>query len=417
MKKWIAVIVLLMLLMNLGIVYAAEETVPRYWLPELEQGAKEINTALMEAGSNKSAFLFYTDVHWNYSYQKAPMLLKYLYQHTGMNKTFFGGDIVDQEGTDYETMAYLWDWRSQVKDLPNHHSVVGNHDDGNTTDGLFTEDYIYAYLLAAEETPDIVRGEKGLYYYIDSPAEKTRYLFLDTAFQYIINDEAQKKFVQEALISTPDSWHIVAVSHIWYNVDYSTTPATISDLTYSGAYLLEQFDNYNMRRGIYAGCDARVEFCIGGHTHWDYDAVSASGIPILLMETESRHVRSGRDCSQGTVNESSVNGIIADYDAGKITVVRVGRGNSRTVALGAVKNIVVKTCNKVSLRDAQGEVLKQIVGGKELTLTGYSEEYDMFTTLYERKVYYINGTALSVLNDDYWVGISKDELIQYFKGE
>lgn len=323
---------------------ALHQVPPDYWETELQEGAEAINTALLNAGSNKAAFLFYTDAHWNNGAKRSPSLLKYLYEHTGMAKTFFGGDIVNNEADDYDTMSYLWDWRHMLKGLPNHHSVVGNHDDGNTTNNLFDEKYVYGYLLAAEETPDIVRGESGLYYYIDSPAEKTRYLFLDTAFQSVYYDDAQKEFVKNALLTTEAGWHIVAIAHIWHDTDYTVTPPVPSDLSLGGAYLLGQFDAYNSRSGEYAECAGWVEFCIGGHTHWDFDSTSETGIPVVLVETDSWHVRSGLNKSEGTTNESSVNGIIADYDAKTIHVVRIGRGESRDIT---VTTTIVKYTNKL----------------------------------------------------------------------
>jgi hypothetical protein len=309
------------------------EGIPEYWQSALDEGVEAINTALCNAGYNKSAFLFYTDCHWNYGSQRSPSLLKYLYQHTGMNKTFFGGDIVNNEADDYDTMAYLWDWRNQLKGLPNHHSVTGNHDDGNTTNNLFDEKYVYGFLLAAEETPDIVRGKDGLYYYIDSPTEKTRYLFLDTAFQSVYYSDTQKAFVDNALLTTPTGWHIVAIAHIWHDTDYSVTPAVPIGHSLGGAYLLGRFDAYNSRQGEFADCGGWVEFCIGGHTHWDFDSTSEGGIPVLLMETDSKHVRSGLGYTAGTTTENSVSGIIADYDAKTIKVVRIGRGASREVEM------------------------------------------------------------------------------------
>lgn len=309
------------------------ETIPGYWKTELDEGVKAINIALCDAGYNKAAFLYYTDVHWNYGSKRAPSLLKYLYQHTGINKTFFGGDIVNDEADDYETMSYIWDWRNQLKDLPNHHSVTGNHDDGNTTNNLFDVKHVYGFLLAAEETPDIVRGKDGLYYYIDSPTEKTRYLFLDTAFQSVYYSDSQKEFVDNALLTTPDGWHIVAIAHIWHDTDYSVNPPVPIGHSPGGAYLLGRFDAYNSRDGEFADCGAWVEFCIGGHTHWDFDSTSEGGIPVLLMETDSKHVRSGLGYTVGTTTENSVNGIIADYDAKKIKVVRIGRGSSREVEM------------------------------------------------------------------------------------
>lgn len=312
----------------------ASGNVPDYWQTALNDGVEAINTALCTAGFNKSAFLFYTDAHWNVSSQMSPKLLKYLYEHTGMAKTFFGGDIVTNEGDDYDTMAYLWGWRNQLKGLPNHHSVVGNHDDGNSTNNRFSEKYVYGYLLAAEETADIVRGN-GLYYYIDNPSEKTRYLFLDTAYKGAIAD--QQEFVKTALLGAADGWHIVVVSHIWYDTIYTTTPPSVGGINPNASIFLTMFDNYNQRVGEYTDCGGRVEFCIGGHTHRDYDGTSESGIPIILVETDSRDVRNGKSEAQykytaGTSTESSVNGIIADYDNSKVYIVRVGRGESREIS-------------------------------------------------------------------------------------
>jgi len=321
--------------------------VPSYWQTALDEGAEAINTALCEAGRNKSAFLFYSDVHWNYGSQMAPTLLKYLYEHTGMTRTFFGGDIVNNEADDYDTMKYLWDWRNQLKGLPNHHSVVGNHDDGNTTNNLFSEQYVYGYLLAAEETPDITRGDSGLYYYVDNSAEKTRYLCLDTAYKGIDSD--QTAFITEALKSTPANWHIVVVAHIWYQPDYtqsSVRPIPITGLDSGASTVATLLDSYNARSGDFAECGAWVEFCIGGHVHTDYDGQTPGGIPIILVETDSQHTRGTYTYTAGTTTESSVNGIVADYDNGKIHVVRIGRGESREIT---VSDTVVSYTNVLPL--------------------------------------------------------------------
>lgn len=304
--------------------------IPSYWQTALDDGVEAINTALCEAGRNKSAFLFYTDAHWNYGSQMSPTLLKYLYKHTGMTRTFFGGDIVNNEADDYDTMKYLWEWRKQLKDLPNHHSVVGNHDDGNTTNNLFSEQYVYGYLLSAEESSDMVMGE-GIYYYVDSPAEKTRYLCLDTAYRGV--DSKQQEFVKNALLTTPGGWHIVAISHIWHDTNYNVTPPVPGTINSGASTLLSMFEAYNSRNGDYADCTGWVEFCIGGHTHWDYDSTSALGIPIILVETDSQHIRSGLTFTAGTTTEASVNGIVADYDAKTVKVVRIGRGASREVEM------------------------------------------------------------------------------------
>jgi hypothetical protein len=334
---------------------AATDVVPSYWQAALDNGVEAINTALCGAGRNKSAFLFYTDPHWNYGSQMAPTLLKYLHRHTGMNKTFFGGDIVNDEPDDanvedFDEMSYLWEWRRQIKDLPNHHSVPGNHDNANGKGGLFTEQFVYGYLLAAEESPDIVRGDSGLYYYIDSPGEKTRYLCLDTACKdSTALSDAQRSFIKDSLKSTPEGWHIVVVAHAWYGLDYNQydqRPVPVQGVSATAASVLAILDNYNSRTGGFEDCGAWVEFCIGGHIHYDYDAVTATGIPVIMVETDSKHTRGNYTYTTGTAAEASVNGVIADYDAHKIYIVRVGRGVSREIA---VTNYVLNYTNVLPL--------------------------------------------------------------------
>lgn len=309
----------------------SSDDVPEYWKTSLEKGVKEINQTLCNVGYDKSSFLFYTDAHWSEGSKISPTLLKYLSKYTGINKTVYGGDIVLEESTDYDTMSYLWEWRNMLDGLPNHHSVVGNHDDGNEKNNLFSKRYVYGYLFADEETNDIVRGE-GFYYYIDNPSEKTRYLYLDTAYEGMTL--MQQEFIKNALISTKDGWHIVVISHIWYEPDYDRygeRPLPIKGLSKDAKILANMLDNYNSRIGEFWYCNGWVEFCIGGHVHYDYDGQTDKGIPIILMETDSGVIRGNSAFEKGTINEASVSGIIADYKNRKIYVVRVGRGESRIV--------------------------------------------------------------------------------------
>lgn len=312
------------------------EPIPSYWLTYLQTKADEIHEVMEAAGRNKSAFLFYTDAHWDYGSKKAPMLLKYLYNNTPINKTIFGGDIVNSESSNRDDMKYLWEWRKQVRELPNHHSVVGNHDDGATPNNRFSTNYIYSFLLAAEENQNVVQGG-DMYYYIDEPCEKTRYLYLDTAYIGISSTSSQMAFVKEALKTAPDNWHIVAISHIWYEPDYdkyNVRPIPIKGYGAGVGDLVNLFDKYNARQDDeFSGCTAKVEFCIGGHCHRDYVGRSTNGIPIILCETDSHHNRSGLTDTVSTTAESSVNAIIADYGTKKVNIIRVGRGKNFEVSL------------------------------------------------------------------------------------
>ena len=291
------------------------------------------------AGRNKSSFFFYSDAHWSndntYTAKLAPTLLKYLYKNTPINKTNYGGDIVSAESTDTDIMAYLWDWRAQLRDLPNHHSVIGNHDDGNHTDRLLSKEYIYSYLLAPEENNDIVSGG-DFYYYIDDKSEKTRYLYLDVFYDKASSE--QLAFVSEALKSTPTDWHIVAICHAWFAVNYGTTanpiyPPVLNGFDTKAKILLDMFDNYNARSGEYSDCGGWVELCIGGHYHLDHYEHTSGGIPVIIVEADTFHDREHPMPTHGNIGESAISAVVVDYNNKIVKVIRVGRGNSFEVPI------------------------------------------------------------------------------------
>jgi hypothetical protein len=204
-------------------------------------------------------------------------------------------------------------------------------------------DIAYAFLLAPEESSDMVVGGDS-YYYIDSPAEKTRYLYLS----YITGDHnemvAQGQFIVDAIKGVDEGWHIVVIAHRWFQYTSSSAPTVGSVPTYE-AEILSVFDEYNAR-GTHTASNyftaqdftdgkGKVEFCIGGHIHVDYDFTSTGGIPVVLTAPDTNQERSAaddEDCGTlGTITESAVYGIVADYTNNKITVVGVGRGTSRIV--------------------------------------------------------------------------------------
>lgn len=307
--------------------------VPAYWQTHLNEQILNIEEALKNAGSNNSSFLWYTDAHWTSNKKSSPALLKYLAQNSSIKNVNFGGDIVDAESETVAGLIDVYDWRSKISGLV-HHSVVGNHDDGNIVDDRWTKEDIYSFLLKPEETSDIVRGA-DLYYYRDDNLQKTRYIYLDSATKTgnIYYDTNQQNFLKQTLISTPNNWHIIPIAHIWLNVDYTQNPPVATTPSYGGQWMLDQFDAYNMRTGDYANCGARVEFCIGGHSHVDNNYRTPSGIPVVLTACDASHVRDTYPCVEGTISENSVNAIIADYKNNKINVIRIGRGESRVVEL------------------------------------------------------------------------------------
>lgn len=322
---------------------SSESGVPDYWLSELETKADAIQQAMETAGRNKSAFLWYTDAHWQTNSKMSPNLLRYLCQNTPMNKVNFGGDIInDPSAFTHANIKYAYEWRKMIAELPNHHSVYGNHDLNHWTTDV--SKIAYAFMLAPEETSNMVVGGDS-YYYIDNPSEKTRYLYLS----YLTSDHnamtEQGQFIVDALKTAPDGWHIVVIAHRWFQYTSASAP-TVGSVPNYEKEILKIFDEYNARgkhtaSNYFAAHDfasgkGKVEFCIGGHIHVDYDFTTDGGIPVIITASDTNQERSSSETEDsgtlGTITESAVFGIIADYNTKKITVVGVGRGTSRAIS-------------------------------------------------------------------------------------
>jgi hypothetical protein len=93
------------------------------------------------------------------------------------------------------------------------------------------------------------------------------------------------------------------------------------------------FDNYNSRLGIYSACTGFVQFCIGGHCHRDYTGQSDTGIPIILCDTDGFNTRSGNTATYGTITESCISGVVADFNTHTVHVIRCGRGVDSNVPI------------------------------------------------------------------------------------
>ena len=338
--------------------------VPDYWRSYLDSKAAEIDAALSAAGENRSAFLWYTDAHWTSNYGRSPMMLKYLSKYSGMKKTFFGGDIANSKSGEIDSLTA---WQGLVRDIPNHHSVIGNHD--NQVSELPTAAEKGEFFFGPERTGDVVFGTDAtngkMYYYIDNHIENTRYICLSTGRMWAYKDEIV--WCVDVLNSVPKNWHVVVISHLWLNNDYEGGGILTTPESYTQVYL-DLFDAYNYRQSgttsvnsvayDFTNASGKIEFVIGGHVHQDYDFATAKGIPVILTECDAYQERDDVSvATKGTTTENCVYAVVADYAAKKVHVINVGRGDTRSLDIPDV--VTYKNVLKTSI-DATGAVYNGI---------------------------------------------------------
>ena len=308
-------------------------SIPHYWLDELSFSVDEAQKLMSQSNGNYTAFMWYTDAHWSYGAKRSVSLLQYLEKKTGIRYTNFGGDIVSTYNVEAdENLRLLKTWREETLKLSNHHSVVGNHDDDIAE--LKKREDLYAFLISPELNIEI--NETSFSYFVDDALLKTRYIYLSTGFEEITS--ADLDFIIDTLHETPSEWHVVFVSHIWFLYDDATQP-TVGDVAKYVEPVFLLIDAYNNRsNGVmmweqetveydFSDAEAKVAFCIGGHTHVDFCFATPGGVPVILTQTDSFHIRTQEQDIANT-NEASVNIVIADYEKNVIHIVRVGRGES-----------------------------------------------------------------------------------------
>lgn len=310
--------------------------IPEYWNDELWKAVAESRKAISDANGDSTTFLWYTDSHLSYSARRSVPILEFLQDHIGVRFINFGGDIVsnNEEVAHDEIVSQLNAWRQATLDLSNHHSVVGNHDD-NIEEFADRSD-LYDFLLK-DESDKTTDTNNNFCYYVDNLTEKTRYIYLTTGFDETTSDDIS--FLVNALNGTQSGWHIAVVSHIWFSYNSTLTP-TEGAVPEFAQVILNVLDDYNARvsgneNGVdynFTSADSKVEFCIGGHTHVDFEFYTDGGIPVVLTETDSYHLR-GEGKGLDKTDEASVSVIVADYTKQSIFIIRAGRGQSRVVSL------------------------------------------------------------------------------------
>lgn len=321
--------------------------IPDYYKSHLDIKISEISSILNSIGGNYSVFLWYTDAHWANNYGSSPSLLKYVSKNTSINKTFYGGDISVNNTGD---IGIITKYQEMISDIPNHHSVIGNHD--NQVTELATVEDLANFFIMKNRTSDMITGTDPIngkmYYYIDNGIEKTRYICLSTGRMWTNDDEVE--WFVNVLNTTPDNWHIIVISHLWLNNDYDNGGIIKTPELYTQVYL-DLFDAYNYRESgttemhsisyDFTESKAKIEFAIGGHTHCDYDFSTNRGVPIILTECDSWEIRdTSSSAEQGSITENCIYTVIADYSTNTVNIINIGRGNTRSLAL---PNIVTYT--------------------------------------------------------------------------
>ena len=329
--------------------YSFDIKVPSYYKNLLAEKEELANKRAAMIEEDLSEFIFFTDAHWDFNYRHSPELIEHIMLHTGIKDVLYGGDVINNHMDSIEkAMEIGLTFQKAFSFIGgNFYCAYGNHDNNlqnqkKLTDLRLSDEQIYSYLQSQMEG---VVYDGYFNFYFDRPECHTRFIFLDTGRYYYKEERGTIHLTMDALVrlldNTPKGYHIVVVSHEWGSY---VQPSGWSISTHLSKFL-DVLDDYNAARAgavkyssntveyDFTERQGKIEYCIGGHFHRDFVGSSKAGIPVVMINTDSRRTPDNEPAVKKTISEQSVSIMVADYDEHKLYIYRVGRGEDQIVAL------------------------------------------------------------------------------------
>ena len=295
--------------------------IPAYYFDNnyLDDRAKAINEAIADCFGDCETFFWITDIHWepDLNTRKAPLLIKYLFSKTGINKIINGGDTGNSQIICKNAIAQL----KNAIGSNRVYSVNGNHEivDASRYERPFRRvaDELRGHNL------DIIYGDDESYFYFEDIESKTRYIGL-SSFGLYLNNECESCYTTEQLewlkktaLNVQKGWTIVIFTHTLYTVASSTDKIFVG---LNGAKeFIDAIDDYK-GNGV-------ISCVLIGHTHRDRIHLGSSGVPYIISASDryaSYHGDINVTRTPGTITEQHFEVVVIDKGKRIIKLFSVG---------------------------------------------------------------------------------------------
>lgn len=305
----------------------SENKLPYVFETQYETAKETIRNNQLSAGKNGETFVWLSDLHWDYNFQNSPKIVRHIVNDMSIRNVILTGDYI--AGGDHDENIELLRNCVESFDIKGAKTfkTVGNHDYNiiGATDPThyFTENEREAVIMGNIDE-SAVFGD-SCYYYVDIQKSRTRMIFLDTGDNYTF-DDVQSAWLTDTLNNTPDGYRILVFQHILYEATAWEKPLLEKlYLSSQGRIITAKCDEHNAKGGT------QVIAIFTGHIHYDHNATTTGGIPIITIDTDGRHSYGDIAVTRNTVNSQCMDVVTVDYDNRKISCVRIGRGSDRVI--------------------------------------------------------------------------------------
>lgn len=312
---------------------------PSYWEEHIQNKIEAIKNKELITDANGDSFIFMTDSHWPSNAKNSPALIRKILDNTNIIKVFGGGDVINLHPSKSEAINYQRDFIKSFKDLNiDILNILGNHDLNNNEATYGSEAYlsikeVYSTLFKISENnmngmPKVSEtngdSNRNIFYYIDNPIQKIRYIILNNARSkiYYNQNDPQLLFLKEKMQELSAGWTIVAFAHIYWSGIVDGIP---TENEY-GTQITDLIDS------LYDELDATFAALIVGHCHYDFSKNSTKGYAVISTTSDAYQL-SDTDLSPvmtlGTSTEQAFDVFNIDTANRKIYTTRIGAGEDR----------------------------------------------------------------------------------------
>ena len=317
-------------------------SIPEFYESHVNEKIATIKNLENAYGSQGETIAFITDIHYPNNNMYSFPILKKLIEETNLSYVICGGDSIRDDAdlnigkqNAYEFMKIV---RSTIGDK--FVTIYGNHDNNSNQASTLTSDEVYSTYFKHQENivkPD-VNKLNGLYWYLDNPIQKIRYIGLNTfeGTEGVLSIAQMKWLCEEALIFPSNGWNVAFFTH--RTASPSKTGALGEfrqiiralryQLNYSATYTDYNQETYDINVN-YAGKKHSVLFVANGHNH--YDALDIdNGIGYFMSTCDALYKDDDSVPTRTDINMQSFDIVTINKKNNTVNLTKIGAGSDRS---------------------------------------------------------------------------------------
>lgn len=291
-----------------------------YYASHLDDKLYTINK-IDEQNDITYSFAFVTDLHIEYNTENSGTILKAINKKHPLDKVVLGGDYISNDYKDVNNAKSLIKECIQPFLSLNYTAIVGNHDSNNYAKNGAPQ-------ISDNEVYGLINRQEAKYPYSleKDETKKICSFYLNTGEGHgSFEDEDQKLFLYDNLMSLDDSWSVLIFMHIVFDGSYENN--NLSVIQDCGTQFVDYVNSF------YQDLKCTLIGVFSGHSHLDHLDADTYFCPFVTTMCDSIGVFNPDyniyQRKKRTITEQAFDIVQVDTTNKKVFLTRIGAGSDR----------------------------------------------------------------------------------------